>query len=321
MNLLVHLLLLPATLQVGPGKEFSRIEDAMKRVEPGGVIEVYPKENGYEQTALLVRTPKLKIIGMGEKPVRISGKGFDYSGVGSIPRAIIQFDPGSSGSTIQNFELTGAHNEYHNGAGIRIQAANKITVKGCYIHANDMGIMSNGEKGNENAGKDQLIDHCRIYQNGDLNDPGYNHNLYLGGTSVTLRNCEVFGSLTGHNVKSRAHYTLLEYCFIHDSANRECDFVEAWDTERANSNAVLAGCIVAKRPDCPGNRSVIHFGKEKGTRKGAVYLVNTTVVTPFASPVIDLTDSHAAAVILNSVIYNPDQRSSPGEIEWDEPRI
>lgn len=309
MNLLACLFVFaPATLQVGPGREFSRIESALLKAEPGSVIEVYPSETAYERTALMVRTPKLKIVGMGTKPIRLDGKGFDYSGEGPVPRAIIQFNPDSTGSTIQNFELTGAHNQSHNGAGVRIQSANKITIKDCFIHGNDMGIMSNGEKGNENAAKDQLVDHCRIYANGDLADPGYNHNLYLGGTSVTLRNCEVFGSLTGHNVKSRAHYTLLEYCFIHDSANRECDFVEAWDTERTNSNAVLAGCIVAKRVDCPGNRTVIHFGKEKGKRNGTLFLVNTTVITPFASAVVDLTDSAAKAAILNSVIFNPEHQ-------------
>ena len=41
-----------------------------------------------------------------------------------------------------------------------------------------------------------------------------------------MRGCEVHSSLTGHNVKSRAHRTVVEACYIHDSANREFDLVD-----------------------------------------------------------------------------------------------
>lgn len=298
-------------LTVGAGQMYARIEVAVDAAHPGDVIEVYP--GNYSDTAVLVNKP-LTIRGVGDKPVHIDGGKFDYSGVGKVPRAIFQIDPEASGTKIERFELTGAHNASYNGAGVRINCANNVTIKECDIHGNDMGIMSNGRVGDDNAGKDQLIEHCLIHANGNSSDPGYNHNLYLGGTSVDLEFCEIFGSLTGHNLKSRAHFNLVRYCYIHDSANRECDFVEAWDTERPNSNAVLIGNVIVKDPNCTGNRATIHFGKERGKRDGALFLLNNTIVTPFASGLVVLDSPNGSVRLFNNVIVNAGQ-ASPALVE------
>ncbi len=184
-----------ATLKVGPGKPFARIEEANAKAQPGDVILVYPRPGGqpYEKTAVFVRQKNLTfraVPGRGTRWVAISGKGFDYSGAGSTPRAIFQFNRGADRCTLEGFELSGAHNDRHNGAGVRINQANHVAVRNCSIHDNDMGIMSNGD-GSLATAVDQRIEECRIYRNGDPTEPGYNHNLYLGGTSVTLRFCEV----------------------------------------------------------------------------------------------------------------------------------
>ena len=304
LHLLMLLTLRPRPpLAVGDGKSFARIEDAVMVAQPGDEIDVYPKASGYANTAVLIRTPGLKIIGKGER-ILLDGSQFDYSGAGSVPRAIFQIDPNANGVTIENFELTGAHNHSYNGAGIRINAAKQVSIRGCDIHDNDMGIMSNGTEGDPHAGEDQLIDHCEIHENGNAADPGYNHNLYVGGTSVTVQFCNIRHSLTGHNLKCRAHFTLVQYNVITDSDNRELDFVESWDTRRPNSNAVLIGNIIAKDPDCKGNRMTIHFGQEKEHRDGTIYLLNNTIRTPFHSSMLALTGPTVRARLLNNVIEN-----------------
>jgi len=306
---------LGATWSVGPGKDFARIEDAYAAASPGDVIAVYPRENAapYEKTALLVKKPRLTFRGMGADGqnsshgeriglVRVSGKGFDYSGCGSTPRAVFQFGPEADGCILEGFNISGAHNESHNGAGVRINQANGVTVRLCEIHGNDMGIMSNGD-GSLWAGVDQRIENCRIFDNGDPADPGYNHNLYLGGASVRLRFCEIFGSLTGHNVKSRAHHTWVEYCYIHDSANRELDLVDAAETAVSESHALLCGNIIAKIAQCSGNRGVIHFGQDGGKgRSGTLFLYFNTVVTPFTSPVVELSTPDVQARIMGNLV-------------------
>lgn len=310
---------------IGPGKDFARIEDAYAAAAPGDVILVYPLTDGepYEKTAVLVRKPRLTFRGMVEQTpervgtesknlVRISGKGFDYSGRGSTPRAVFQFDPGADGCVLEGFEICGAHNESHNGAGVRINQANAVVIRGCRIHGNDMGIMSNGD-GSRTAGVDQRIEHCHIHENGDPTDPGFNHNLYLGGASVRLRFCEIYGSLTGHNVKSRAHHTWVECCYIHDSANRELDLVDAAETGFPESHALLWGNVIAKNPQCSGNRGVIHFGQDGGKgRNGTLFLYFNTVITPFLAPVIELSTPDAKVRMIGNLVTDGGSRQ-PGQ--------
>lgn len=296
-----------ATLEVGPGKALARIEQAIALARPGDVVLVYPQPNGeaYQQTAVMVDQPRITIRSVVDRPgelVAISGKGFDYSGRGQTPRAIFQFNRGADGCVLEGFELSGAHNNSHNGAGVRINQANYVTVRRCVIHGNDMGIMSNGNATPE-TGLGQRIEYCRVFGNGDRSRPGFNHNLYLGGTSVLLQFCEIHSSLTGHNVKSRAHHTRVEYCYIHDSANREFDLVDAAETAWPNSDAVLLGNVIVKDANCQGNRGVVHFGQDGGgEHNGTLHLAFNTIVTPFISPVIGLSAPKARAQLVGNLV-------------------
>ena len=304
--LLVSTMVSAKTLTVGPGEPYQRIEDAYARAGAGDTILVrpLPDDRPYEQVALYADKPAITIrgvLGPNGRRVKLSGKGFSYSGRGRVPRAMFQFNPGADGSTLENFELSGAANDSHNGAGVRINQANNITIRNCDIHHNHMGIMSNGRL--PDGGMNQVIEFCVIHENGDFDQPGYNHNLYLGGTSVTLRGCEVYGSLTGHNVKSRAHFNWIEYCCIHDSANREFDLVDSDETAAPGSHAVLLGNIIVKDPQCKGNRAVIHFGQDGGKEHdGILALVHNTILTPFISPVVDLSAGKAKALLLGNLI-------------------
>jgi hypothetical protein len=271
---------LAADLAVGPGKTYPRIEQALRSV-PGN---------------------------KGDR-VALSGKGYDYSGRGSIPRAIFQFNRGADGCVLDGFELSGAHNDSHNGAGVRINQANHVIVRNCEVHDNDMGIMSNGD-GTDKTARDQWIESCLIRSNGNLADPGYNHNLYLGGTSVTLYGCEIHSSLTGHNVKSRAHQTTVIACYIHDSCNRELDLVDAkGDTDRPGSDAWLIGNVIVKAGNCRGNRAMIHFGGDGGNEHDSTLrLINNTIVTPYVSPVVQLSAAKAKVEFVNNILSDASGR-------------
>ena len=293
-------------IQVGPEKQFQQLESALKSAKEGDTILVHPlpKDEPYSKVALYISTANITIRAITpQKRITLSGSGFDYSGRGSAPRAIVQFNKGADNCRLEGFKLSGAHNRSHNGAGVRINQANGVTISNCEIHSNDMGIMSNGD-GTAATGAEQLITNCIIHSNGNLKDPGYNHNLYLGGESVTLKDCEVHSSLTGHNVKSRAHRTVIRSCYIHDSSNREIDLVDHKnDTTRPESDAIILDCIIVKAPECRGNRGVIHFGQDiGGDRNGTLHLTDNIIVTPYISPVVYISAKGSGARICGNII-------------------
>jgi hypothetical protein len=304
-----------ASLEVGPGKQFRRIEAAHDAAQPGDVILIFPSTDNppYAKTAVYVRKPRLTFRGVpgpGQRWVRISGQDFDYSGRGSTPRAIFQFNADTDHCTVEGLELSDAHNSSQNGAGVRISQANHVTIRNCSIHDNDMGVMSGGD-GSLERGVNQRFEHCEVHHNGNQAHAGYNHNFYLGGTSVTLRFCEIHHSLTGHNVKSRAHHTRVEYCYVHDSLNREFDLVDARDTTYPDSHAVLLGNIIAKDTAGRGNRTVIHFGQDGGQEHdGTLHLAFNTVVTPFIAPVVDLSASKARAQLIGNLVTDGGTRQA-----------
>ena len=294
-----------ATLEVGNGKPFQRIEDAVAQAKSGDEIVVHPKSDGapYRQPVLMIRTARLTIRAVDPStPIVLDGEGFDYSGRGPIPRGIVQFEPGADGCTLEGFTLINARNGSYNGAGVRINQANDVTIRNCVIRHNDMGIMSNGSV-SQQSGARQLIEKCVITDNGTTRDPGYNHNLYLGGTSVTVRHCEIARSVTGHNIKSRAHRNYIVACHIHSSANRELDLVdERGNTDGPGSDSFLINNRIEKNPRSTGNKAVLHFGRDgNAAHNGTVWLIGNTIRTPFISPVVDVSSGNGAVFIDNEI--------------------
>ena len=294
-------------LHVGPGKEFAAPADALAAAEEGGVILVHPPAgDSYRPVALRVTVPRVTIRAVpadGER-VRLSGGGFDFSGRGAVPRAVVQFDPAADGGVLEGFRLTDARNDSGNAAGVRVNGADGVTVRDCEITACDMGVMSNAR--GDDAADGQTYERCRIHRNGSPTHAGFNHNLYLGGRSAAVRDCDISHSTTGHNLKSRARINRVENCRIRHAANRELDFPEAKETAESGADVALVGCVIVKDPACTGNRGVIHFGNEgRGRRRGTLRMAYCTVVTPFVSPVLLLTDPDADAVLLRNLLVHP----------------
>ena len=107
----------------------------------------------------------------------------------------------------------------------------------------------------------------------------------------------------------------MQYCYIHDSANREFDLVDADDTAQPDSHALLLGNIIVKDPKCEGNRSVIHFGQDGGKdRDGTLYLYFNTIVTPFIAPVVELSAPKAKAELVGNLVSNGDAKQSNQQV-------
>jgi hypothetical protein len=295
---------------VGPGKTYARIESAYQAASAGDSILVYPKATGasYDSVAVYLTKRKLVFLGIAAAGGRVlmHGDGYDYSGAGSVPRAMFQFNPGADSCVVENFEISGCHNTSYNGAAFRINQVNDITIRNCHIHDNDMGIMSNGTV-SANSAANQLIENCIVHDNGNQADPGYNHNFYVGGTSVIIRGCNVYAATTGHDIKSRAHITIVEGCYVHDCQNREFDLVDDNGvTTVPGSHALISGCVIVKATNTSGNKTTIHFGQDGGfDHNGTLYVVHSTIISPYISPIVDLSASGAGVSFTNSLVLDP----------------
>ena len=297
-------------LTVGPGQRFARPEAALAAARPGDTIEIVAPADGelvVERAALLVTVSGLTLRASGR--IVLDGAGFEYSGAGSIPRAIVQVEPAASGVTIEGLVFRNAHNESGNGAGVRVNGANGVTVRACEIFACDMGVMSSGGHG---QGAEQRYEDCLVHDNGSATMSGFSHNLYLGGEGVTLERCEVRDSTHGHNLKSRSRVLVARDCAFLNSAEREIDLVDSDLTESPGADAVLEGCAIVKRAEMSGNRGVLQFGRDGARqRRGTLTLRGCRVRTSYVSAVVTLSSADTACAIEDCLIENAAQRLAP----------
>lgn len=284
---------LPAAVyEVGPGKPYATIA-ALPTLAPGDRVDIHPGTYNEVKRWTSSGTPgsPITIRGVGATRPVIDATGRDVSGSGSVPRAAFQVN--GSHVVIENLVFANARNG-NNGAGVRITGGvTGITIRGCRIRDNDMGIMSD-------ACDAVLVEHCEIDHNGTASFSGYSHNLYMGGTGLTIRGCHIHDAPHGQNVKSRAHFTALFYNRIENSQDGEVGLVDATETTTSNSNAVLIGNVIISKNRGGGWNSsrFVLFGSESGNaHTGTLYFVHNTCTAGATSHTF-LTISNASSGVV-----------------------
>ncbi|MBK8255199.1 MAG: right-handed parallel beta-helix repeat-containing protein [Polyangiaceae bacterium] len=177
-----------ATLQVGPGKAYSTPCDAIAAAAAGDTIEVDATGN-YAGDVCYWATDNLTIVGVNGRPK------IDAAGQNAQGKAIWVI--GGANTVIENIELTGATVPDQNGAGIRQEGKN-LTVRKCYFHNNEDGILAG-----DNDGSEILIEETEFAENGY--GDGQSHNLYINHVAkLTFRYNYSHDAKVGHLLKSRA---------------------------------------------------------------------------------------------------------------------
>lgn len=265
-----------ATYQIGPQREIKTLGAVVPNLKAGDVVEI--DSGTYRETVTI------SAQGTREKPILIRGSGaarpiFDaenlnLSGVGAIPRGIIQIE--GAFIVLEHLEFKNARNE-QNAAGVRLLDSRWATIRDCVISRCDMGVFG-GDR--ETA----LIENCEVFENGTEAHNGGSHNFYMHGNRVVVRGCYIHDSLWGQNYKSRAHYNELWWNLIKDSNEGEVGFVDAnGHTDAPNSNVLMVGNTLISKAERTGNAAkFVLFGSElpapDGVHNGTLFLFHNTFI-------------------------------------------
>ncbi|HNF15561.1 MAG TPA: hypothetical protein PK453_17990, partial [Leptospiraceae bacterium] len=110
-----------------------------------------------------------------------------------------------SDTVMENIEISGARVPDKNGAGIRYEKGNLTLIK-CYIHDNEMGVLSGVIPSGSAHIKDSEFSHNGL--DGYSDSKYWGHGLYIGDIkSLKVENSRFHGTIIGHHIKSRARST------------------------------------------------------------------------------------------------------------------
>lgn len=271
---------LAATLQVGPEHKLKTPSAAAIKAKDNDVIEIdaglYAGDTTvWHQDNLTIRA--------------VNGRAHLKAGPTLAEDKAIWVIKGNN-TTIENIEFSGARVEDRNGAGIRQEGAG-LTVRHCYFHHNENGILTNHSPTSEIT-----VEHSEFFANG--HGDGYSHNLYIGEIKrFTLKFSYSHGADIGHQVKSRAKENLILYNRLMDEVSGTSSYL--LDLPNGGLSLVM-GNLLQQSPQTD-NSTMMAFGVEGSLHDNSrLYLASNTFVN----------DRHAgvfvkiAGSIKNSIVAN-----------------
>jgi len=259
--------------QVGPTRTYSLPSAVAGLVSAGDTVQIdsatYTDCAVWTKSHLLLQGP---VNGYAHCINSVCG----YKGIWVI-------NAGADSITIENMEFSGASisgSEGGNGAGLRAQGGS-YTIRHCYFHNNQNGILCNPTAGNDSA--DVLIENSIFAYNGCPTgdpsgcNPGYEHNMYTGSgyRSFTLLGSYSHGAIVGHNVKTRANNNYILYNRIMD----EGDGTSSYDIDIAQGGStIIMGNLIEGGPH-KSNHSIICYNEgSTNAPPQNLYLINNTIV-------------------------------------------
>jgi hypothetical protein len=200
-----------ADIRIGPTRDYKTAASAQTAIQDGYVIEIdegtYSDVTYWAQNNITIRGNGRVIYDLTDTYIQ-NKKGI----------WVIQ----GNNVTVENIEFTGAAVGDRNGAGIRYEGNGKLTIKNCYFHHNEDGLLT-GNNGSE----DITIIGSEFHDHGKSNG-GFSHNIYIGkGAKFTMINSYSHDAYEGHDVKSRADENYILY-------NRIVDHND-WNADKASS--------------------------------------------------------------------------------------
>ncbi len=294
----------PVVLRVGPGKEYPTPQLAFNDAQPGDTIEIYADGVYFGDNAKLLISGKdnIRIVGvpaggntrpkmeLTDDHVALQSKGIWVVSANNI--------------TIENIEFCGATRvkegitdpSSRNASGIRVEPIQNLVIKNCYIHDNDMGILS------ASVDSTLTLEHNEFARNGYA---GYSHNAYIQTKNLFFRyNYSHHAKGGGHLLKTRAEYNYIEYNRLTDE--------DATETYKSNSNIDIPDAGIAyvignimHQATIYDNSRMLSYGVEQAKNAGKeLYVINNTFVNDHNTGTFIQCGRIPATVVYKNNIFN-----------------
>lgn len=269
-------------LRVGPApREFLAPSAASVDAQAGDVIEIAAGE--YAGDVAVWRANDIVLCGEGGGAT-LSANGKDAEGKGIW---VIKGDR----VRVENVRFSGARVSDQNGAGIRAEGKD-LTVRHCSFTENENGILA-GERSDSTI----TVEHSLFVKNGA--GDGRSHNIYIGKIKrLKISFSTLREAVVGHNVKSRAAETLLEYNRIMDGK----DGTASYQIDLPNGGfGFFIGNVIQQGPDAE-NWTMVSYGAEGIQHPfNALYLVNNTVVNDRSSGLFVQSPKDSSCALINNL--------------------
>jgi hypothetical protein len=269
--------------RVGPSRTYTTIRAAALAAQAGDSILI--DAGTYTGDVASWNANNLTVVGVGGRPYLVA------NGVTEGDKGI--WVVGGLNFTADNIEFSGAVSSSGlNGAGIRFNTSGAVTIRNCYFHDNQDGIL---------GGCDNLLVESSTFDHNGYGD-GQSHNMYVWGRSFTLQYCYTHRALQGHDVKTRSEHNYILYNRIMD----ETDGQASYEIDAPNGGETyIIGNVIEQGP-ATANSMIIRYAEEGASNAiQELYIVNNTIVNDLGSGTFVSIAGTAATTIKNNIFCGP----------------
>jgi len=285
-----------AVLKAGATRTLKTPCQAVAQAKAGDTIEVDPGTYTNDFCQLNVNNLTIKGVGSSRPHLKATTLIPNKKGIFVVPSNV-------GPTTVENLELSGAKisaGDGNNGAGIRMQGS-KLTVRNCYFHDNQNGILSGGTPNAE-----VLIERSEFAHNGNAGS-GQEHNVYISSDTKTLtfRYNYTHHAKSGHTLKSRAKINYVLYNRIMDEATGFSSYLI--DLPQGGRSYII-GNLIQQGPNAENHGTIINYKGESATNPELkLYVVNNTIVNNKNKTTTKFVRIHQATEvkILNNLFIGP----------------
>ncbi|WP_437774903.1 right-handed parallel beta-helix repeat-containing protein [Sorangium sp. So ce1097] len=276
-----------ATLSVGPGKTYATPCQAVAAAADNDVIEI-DAAGEYDGDVCAIPRSGLTLRGVGGR-AKIDAAG---KSAGGKAIWVIQGDD----TVVEGIEFSGATVPDQNGAGIRQEGVN-LTVRGCYFHDNDDGILA-GDK----QGSTIVIEYTEFANNG-FGD-GQSHNVYINRVDkLVFQYNYSHHAKVGHLLKTRA----LENHILYNRLTGE-DGSSSYEIDvPSGGKTIILGNLI-QQGSSTDNGGIITYAVEGASNPStSLFVVNNTLVNDRQNggTFVNIASGVAPAVVRNNIFVGP----------------